>query len=171
MQGKQEARDKCWVAQNGIVREWMGSGVYEYSQIILNGVQKVQWNYASLMLLPLLCKELRAKADLGLMGSWQMEKLGFWSSYFSLEIPFPLEGLMQLGTINTHWNISAASPVQSVNCSLTSRCPHLPSQQIKSLTIGLLKYQALRYIIFPFAVTWDRQLSVTPRGFLFTSII
>lgn len=98
MQGQQEARDKCWVAQNGSAREWMGSGVYEYSQIIVNGVQKVQWNCASLMLLPLLCKELRAKADLGLLGVLTNEEIRIL--IFILQLGNPIS----TGRFNATWD-------------------------------------------------------------------
>lgn len=30
---KWEGRNKCWVAQNGRAREWMGSGISEHNQM------------------------------------------------------------------------------------------------------------------------------------------
>lgn len=49
--------------------------LWAQSDWILNGAKKVQWNFDSLMLVPLLCKELRAKADLGLLGVLTNEEI------------------------------------------------------------------------------------------------
>lgn len=109
-----------------------------------------------------LAKHLGWKQIWASQGFWQMNKLAFWYSYFTLK--FQKHSWIHPEPEVPNGNLSAASQ-PSVQCFSISRYSHLPSQQIKFPAIGRLKYQAPQYIIFPFAVTWDRQLLSHPKGF------
>lgn len=67
----------------------------------VDGVKKVQRNFDYLMLVPLLCKELRTKADLGLLGVLTNEEIRILIFILQFGNTISNGRLMQPGTITT----------------------------------------------------------------------